>query len=70
MGDHGGEDMTTLFEILYKNAEPYKIKLIRGVKGSYGWEITCVADYRVGALNMIQQTDTELRKLFGGGEKP
>lgn len=60
--------MTTLFEVLHRKAEPYKVTLIKGQKGGYGWEITCVAEHETTVLNMIEHTDMELRKVFGRGE--
>lgn len=61
--------MTTIFEVLHKRAEPYKITLTRGQKGSYGWEITVVTASSEAALARLQLADAELRKVFGAEQE-
>ena len=61
--------MTTLFEVIHRNAEPYKIKLIKGQKDTYGWEITANACTFGCAITLIQAADAMLREKFGGDEK-
>ncbi len=61
--------MTTLFEVLHRRAEPYKVTLTRGQKGTYGWEITVAAVDAESALNMLRIADMCLRSEYGGGEK-
>ena len=60
--------MTTLFEILHRKAEPYKVTLTRGQKGTYGWDITVSAEsYEVGNV-IAELADRDLKQKFGGGE--
>ncbi len=61
--------MTTVFEVLHKRAEPYKVTLTRGQKETYGWEITVNATGPGEALGMLTEADTMLRQKFGGGEQ-
>lgn len=69
MGDLGGEVMTTLFEVLHRSAEPYKVKLVKGQKNTYGWEITVQAgSYETGNV-VVELADRDLKQKFGGGEQ-
>ncbi len=60
--------MTTLFEVLHRNAEPYKIKLVKGQKDTYGWEITVSAGSITNCIEWLRIANTEMKANFGGGE--
>lgn len=60
--------MTTIFEVLHRHAEPYKITLTRGQRGAYGWEISVSAVDAETALNMLRIADMRLRSEYGTGE--
>ena len=53
-----------------KNVEQRSsMKLIKGQKDSYGWEIKCYNEDLDIARQQIVKQDQELRKLFNGGGK-
>ena len=58
--------MTTLFEILHRKAEPYKVTLTRGQKGTYGWEITVSAENFEIAHSALWCANEDLKSKFGG----
>ncbi len=60
--------MTTLLEILHRKAEPYKVTLTRGQKGTYGWEITVSACGVCEAVGMLAEANKRMQELFGGGD--
>ena len=45
--------------------EPIKIKLIKGQKDSYGWEISVVGDYSPDMIEELQAVDRKLKELYG-----
>jgi hypothetical protein len=48
------------------NPEPYSIKVEKGQKGGYAWEIGAKgADYML-MIDQLKAIDTELRVRFGG----
>lgn len=47
--------------------QPVSIKLERGQKGGYGWEIKVYAENFVDALVFIENADKQLRQLYAGG---
>jgi len=57
--------MPEISEVLHRNAEPLKIKLIKGQKNSYGWEISCNgADFK-DILTKIDEADAILKEHYG-----
>jgi len=56
--------MTTIFEVLHRKAEPYKVMLTRGQKGTYGWEITVSASAADAAVEMLRFVDMKLRQEY------
>ncbi len=61
--------MTMLIEVLQLKAEPYKVTLTRGQKGTYGWEITVTDKTILDLEAKLWEIDCDLRKQFGGGEQ-
>ena len=61
--------MTTVFEVLHRKAEPYKVTLTRGQKGTYGWEITVNAATVEMSIALLANADRQMREQFGGGEQ-
>jgi len=43
-----------------------KIKLIRGQRGSYGWEITIHIDEDDNSVERLKKLDKTLKETFGG----
>ncbi len=60
--------MTTVLEVLHKRAEPYKVTLTRGQKGTYGWEITVSAASINECEALLRTADNMLKETFGGGD--
>lgn len=58
--------MSTVIEVLMRKAEPYKLTLSRGQKGTYGWEITVSAATFPEAHRIAEHADSDLRQKFGG----
>ena len=52
-------------EVLHRNAEPLKIKLIKGQKESYGWEISCQGSDFADILDKIYLADNVLKNRYG-----
>ena len=46
--------------------EPIKIKLVKGQKDSYGWEIGCAGSDMAEILKQIRAADAVLKKEYGG----
>ena len=57
--------MTTLLEILHRKAEPYRVTLTKGQRGTYGWEITVSAENFEVAHIALQCADADLQHKFG-----
>lgn len=52
-------------EHIHRNAEPLKIKLVKGQKDSYGWEISCSGASLPEILTQLQAADAALKKQWG-----
>ena len=53
-------------EVTYLKDTVNSVKVIRGQRGSYGWEIKVYKDDLSVAVNEIKEIDGKLVKLFGG----
>ena len=53
---------------LIQQLPEYKVKLTRGQKGNYGWEITVAGSNRKEVLMELAKIDKALRKMFGKEE--
>lgn len=53
-------------EHIHHNAEPLKVKLIKGQRDSYGWEISCSGSELPDILTQIRAADAALKAEFGG----
>ena len=53
---------------LVQQLPEYKVKLTRGQKGNYGWEITVAGSNRKEVLMELAKIDKALRKMFGKEE--
>lgn len=51
-------------EILTRSAEPIKVKLIKGQRDTYGWEISVQGDSPDAILAEIRKIDAKLRGDF------
>ena len=51
-------------EILHRNADPVKVKLIKGQKDSYGWEISIQGTNNLDIIKSLQEADAELRRKY------
>lgn len=51
-------------EVLHKTADPIKVKLIKGQKESYGWEISVQGIDNLSIMREIQLLDAELREKY------
>ena len=51
-------------EIIHKNADPIKVKLIKGQKESYGWEISIQGADNLAIMQEVQLLDAKLRKEY------
>ena len=51
--------------VIHKTAEPYKVKLIKGMKDVYGWEISVSGDKSSEILNVAEAIDSKLRLDYG-----
>lgn len=52
-------------EHIHRNADNLKLKVIKGQKESYGWEISITGSSNLDIIRAIQETDAELRTHFG-----
>jgi len=43
------------------------VKLIRGQRGNYGWEIKCNGDDIEEVIGKIRKIDADLRTMYNGG---
>jgi hypothetical protein len=50
---------------VHSNAEPLKIKLVKGQKDSYGWEISCAGASLPEILTQIRAADAALKAEWG-----
>ena len=53
-------------EHIHRNAEPLKIKLVKGQRDSYGWEISCAGATLPEILAQVRAADAALRAEYGG----
>jgi hypothetical protein len=53
-------------EHIHHNAENLKIKLVKGQKASYGWEISCSGASLPEILTQILAADAALKAEWGG----
>ena len=51
-------------ETLYRDADPIKVKLIKGQKDSYGWEVSAKGNSGPDIIKLIQNLDAELRGKY------
>jgi hypothetical protein len=58
----------TSVEHIHRNAEPLKIKLVKGQKDSYGWEISCASASLPEILTQLQAADAALKATWGAGQ--
>ena len=60
-----------MLQIEFSRAKQYKVKLTRGQKGGYGWEITFLGEDSQEVVKEIAKIDKMLKKVFlpGEGEK-
>ena len=49
----------------YKD-NPHKVKLIRGQRGGYGWEISISGNDFQEILRSLEKVDRALRNMYGG----
>jgi len=59
--------MTERIEHIHVNQptpDPVKIKIERGQKGGYGWEISIVGDDAENIIQRLKEADKSLRKNF------
>ena len=60
-------------EELLSNKDLNSIKLIRGQRGSYGWEVKLVGEKDSDILERLKKVDTELNQVYNlnleGGNK-
>lgn len=52
----------------HSDAPGVRIKLERGQKGTYAWEVAATAPTVAEALAVLQDADTQLRAAYGGTE--
>jgi hypothetical protein len=57
-----GEEKTT--NVVQRYAQPYRLQLIRGQKGGYGWKIDVQAESRDELLYEADMIDTYLRGKY------
>jgi len=55
-------------EVLHRTADPIKVKLIKGQKESYGWEISIQGNSDSGILAQVKSIDQKLRVDFIKGD--
>lgn len=53
-------------EHIHRNAETLKVKLVKGQKDSYGWEISCAGPTLADILTQVRAADMALRSEWGG----
>jgi hypothetical protein len=53
-------------EHTHRNAEPLKVKLVKGQRDSYGWEISCSGATLGDILSQVRAADMALRSEYGG----
>lgn len=53
---------------VYHHSEPpgVTVKLERGQRGTYGWEVRATAPTVADALALLEAADTALRQTYGG----
>ena len=51
-------------ETLYRDADPLKVKLSKGMKGEYGWEVSAKGNSVPDIIKLIQSLDAELRGKY------
>jgi len=51
-------------EVLFRSAEPVKIKVERGQRGAYGWEIAIKGDDAQSILAQLVIIDDKLKVLY------
>ncbi len=53
-------------EHIHRTAENLKIKLTKGQKASYGWEISCAGASLPDVLSQLRAADAALKAEWGG----
>jgi len=51
-------------EVMFRSAEPVKVKLERGQRGTYGWEIAIKGDDSSSILDQLVEIDGKLNVLY------
>lgn len=49
-----------------ESVQPLKIKIERGQKGNYGWEISCAGSDMADILMKLRAADAALKSEYGG----
>jgi len=57
-------DITLKATVDYETAQPYKIELTRGQKGTYAWTITVHSPYAEQLINELDYLDRELKAKY------
>jgi len=55
-------------EVLHRTADPIKVKLIKGQKDSYGWEISVQGNSAHDITEKVNRLDLKLRSIYLKGE--
>ena len=55
-------------EVLHRNADPIKVKLVKGQKDTYGWEISVQGKDRATIIYEVEDIDGMLRNIYGTEE--
>lgn len=63
-GDVHPEDSRSLHHWWHPSESQVKVKLIRNTKG-HSWEITAEAPNPVDVVALLQETENNLKKVFG-----
>jgi len=59
--------MTTIREVVVQSVgEPYSVKLERGQKGGYGYEIGVKSDNRLDLIDDLRHLKEQVEEIIGG----
>ncbi len=56
-------------EVLHKTADPIKVKLIKGQKDTYGWEVSIQGNDEVAIFEQVERIDRHLRDKYQSKEE-
>lgn len=62
------EDPRTIHHFWHPTPPVVKTKLVKNTKG-YGWEITAEAESPEKLVELLQETESELMRLWGGDDE-